>query len=115
MGKVNATSLIKVYTNEQIEKLMDTNNTANNKVPKEKYLTIVLRYKEVPNDTLKSYAVAKFMSKIMSAISSYNSNSRNGYDPYFDFYGAYIDPDDMDVDEQNDLNENAKYSLNKTK
>lgn len=115
MGKINPTGLIKVYTKEQIERIMDTNNTANNKLPKEKYLTIVLRYKEIPNDTLKSYAVAKFMSKLMTAISSYNQNSRTGYDPYFDFYGAYIDPDDMDIDEQNELNENSKYSLNKAK
>lgn len=115
MGKIKPPDFIRAYTKEQIERIMDNNNTANNKVPKEKYLTIVLRYKEIPNDTLKSYAVAKFMSKLMTAIGSYNSNCRTGYDPYFDFYGAYIDPDDMDVDEQNDLNENAKYSLNKTK
>ena len=44
----------------------------------------------------------------MSAIANYNQN-RNSYDPCFDFWGAYIDPNDMDIDEQNDVNN--KYRI----
>ena len=74
----------------------------------EKFMTLVFRYRENPADSLRSYGVSKFIAKIMSAVQAYNSNVRSGYDPFIDFYGAYIDPDDMDIAEQNELNQNIK-------
>lgn len=102
MGKVYATSII-VHQQEK------TNNITmeKNAEQKEKYLTLVFRYKELPGDKM-NYGVSKFIAKVMSAIANYNQN-RNSYDPCFDFWGAYIDPNDMDIDDQNDVNN--KYRI----
>lgn len=77
---------------------------------RKKYLTLVFKYVQDDKDESRSIGVTKFLSKIMSGIKTYQE-SRNSYDPYFDFFGAYIDEEDIPIEDQNELNENLKSKL----
>lgn len=77
---------------------------------KKKYLTLVFKYIQDDKDEARSMGVTKFLNKITTSMKSYQE-SRNSYDPYFDFYGVYVDEEDVPIEDQNELNENLKSKL----
>lgn len=89
--------------NNGVPSEMDTSDRKN----MDKYLTIVLKYKESKN----SYpSVMYVMEEIIQAIRHYNSNLPLMYgDSSFDLFGLYVDEDD--IERQNIINQEAKNKL----
>lgn len=77
---------------------------------KKKYLTLVFKYIQDDTNEDRSMGVTKFLVNLVSAIKKYQE-MKTSYEPTFDFYGAYVDEEDVPVEEQNDLNDNLKQRL----
>ena len=79
-----------------------------NEVNNNNYLTIVFRYTNQAQK--KSTDISNFVSKILSALRSYETN-RSSYEASFDLFGVYVDPDEMSIKEQNDMNQKIRGSF----
>lgn len=77
---------------------------------KKKYLTLVFKYIQDDTNEERSMGVTKFLMSLTSAVSKYQG-VKTSSEPTFDFYGAYVDEEDVPIDEQNELNDNLKQRL----
>ena len=95
----------KVITN-----VVSNSNDTPTKKPKEKvdkYLTIILKYKEIKDTEYPS--VIYVADEIIQAIKHYNINRPYGDNSRFELFGLYIDDDDPE--RQNIINQEEKNKL----
>lgn len=76
--------------------------------PNNNYLTLVFKY---TNPTSTRYTdITNFVSKMLSAAKSYDGNKTSS-EATFDLFGVYVDPEDIGIEEQNNINKKERGSF----